>query len=280
MARRARPRGSAGVVGMALALVGCALSGCAAPHHPAPAAAAAGPSAGQSATPPPPPSPSPSSPSHLPSSRPSPSLTAAAAAPSPVRTAAAAPPPGATGRQLIEVTAAAYGVTTATFTAYQQVGGGWQRVFGPWNAEIGYNGFAPPGQKREGDGRTPSGTYGFGFFFGVDANPGVRFPYRAAYSYDVWDDDPASPLYNEWVDERYANPGRSPEPMDQVPAYDYGAVIAYNTQRTPGAGSAIFLHVDPGDPTAGCVALPTGQLLDVLRWLDPARSPVIRMGVG
>jgi L,D-peptidoglycan transpeptidase YkuD (ErfK/YbiS/YcfS/YnhG family) len=275
-----RPRRSAGLVAAALAVVGCALSGCAAGHHSAPSAAAAGPSAGQSPAPPSPsPSPSPSrSPNPPPSPRRSPPRTAAAAAPPPVHTAAAAP--GATGRQLIEVTAAGYGQTTATFTAYQQVGGGWQQVFGPWTAEIGYNGFAPPGQKREGDGRTPSGTYGFGFFFGVDANPGVRFRYRAAYSYDVWDDDPASPLYNEWVDERYANPGRSPEPMDQVPAYDYGAVIAYNTQRTPGAGSAIFLHVDPGGPTAGCVALPTGELLEVLRWLDPARSPVIRMGVG
>ena len=35
------------------------------------------------------------------------------------------------------------------------------------------NGMAPPGAKREGDGRTPSGTFGFGFFFGVDPDPGA-----------------------------------------------------------------------------------------------------------
>ena len=256
-----------------------ALTGCAA-AHPAAAAARTGTPSPSLTTAPNPTRPSPS-PSPSPKPRPSPRTAAPrTTAPAPPATSPAAPAPAPAGQQLIEVTAGAYGATTAVFTAYQQSGGSWQRVYGPWTAEIGYNGFAPPGQKREGDGRTPSGTFGFGFFFGVDPNPGVHFAYRGAYSYDVWDDDPASPLYNEWVDERYANPGRSPEPMDQVPAYDYGAVIAYNTARTPGAGSAIFLHVDPGGPTAGCVALPTGELLEVLRWLDPARSPVIRMGVG
>ncbi len=63
------------------------------------------------------------------------------------------------------------------------------------------------------------------------------------------------------------------------PAYDHGAVIAYNTTRTPGLGSAIFLHVSNGGPTAGCVSLPAGQLLDVLRWLDPAHGPRIVIGV-
>ena len=55
--------------------------------------------------------------------------------------------------------------------------------------------------------------------------------------------------------------------------YDYGAVIAYHTARTPGLGSGIFLHVNIGIATAGCVILPMGELLRVLRWLDPARSP-------
>ncbi len=181
--------------------------------------------------------------------------------------------------QLVTVIAASYGATQAELTAYQRVGGHWRRVFGPWSAWIGRNGMAPPGAKREGDGRTPSGTFGFGFFFGVDPDPGVRFPYRAVHAYDVWDDDPSSPLYNEWVDDRYADPGADPEPMD-VSAYDYGAVIGYNTARTPGLGSAIFLHVTIGMPTAGCVTLPTGELLQVLRWLNPAVSPRITMGVG
>lgn len=180
--------------------------------------------------------------------------------------------------QLITVTAASYGATQAELTAYQRAGGQWRRVLGPWTAWIGRNGMAPPGAKREGDGRTPSGTFGFGFFFGVDPDPGVRFPYRRIDAFDVWDDDPSSPLYNLWVDDQYADPGANPEPMD-VSAYDYGAVIGYNTVRTPGLGSAIFLHINIGTPTAGCVTLPVSELLEILRWLNPAAAPRIAMGV-
>ncbi len=202
----------------------------------------------------------------------------AAAAPAPPARQAAASAVRPAYGQLVTVVAAAYGATQAELTAYRWAAGQWRRVYGPWTAWIGRNGMAPPGAKREGDGRTPSGTFGFQFFFGVDPDPGVRFPYRRINAFDFWDDDPASPLYNEWVDDRYADPGADPEPMD-VTAYDYGAVIGYNTARTPGLGSAIFLHVNIGMPTAGCVTLPVGELLEILRWLNPAASPRIAMGV-
>ena len=207
---------------------------------------------------------------------PAPTATAPATIRAAAATGAASP---LAGSQLITVTAASSRATYATLTAYRLSGGRWRRALGPWTARIGRNGFAPSARKREGDGRTPSGTFGFGFFFGVLPNPGVRFRYRQSQPFDFWDDDPASPHYNEWVDQRRADPGLDPEPMD-VSGYDYGAVIAYNTARTPGLGSGIFLHVNIGIATAGCVTLPMGELLRVLRWLDPARSPRIRMGVG
>jgi L,D-peptidoglycan transpeptidase YkuD (ErfK/YbiS/YcfS/YnhG family) len=74
-------------------------------------------------------------------------------------------------RQLVTVMAASNRATQAQLTAYQRSDGHWRRVFGPWVAWIGRNGMAPPGAKREGDGRTPSGTFGFGFFFGVGPDP-------------------------------------------------------------------------------------------------------------
>lgn len=180
-------------------------------------------------------------------------------------------------RQLITVRAASRTTTYATLRAYRRSHGRWVRVFGPWTARVGYNGIARPGRKREGDGKTPSGSYGFSFFFGVDRNPRVAFPYRHAYAYDYWDDDPASPRYNEWVNARRASPGANPEPMHNTPAYDYAAVIAYNTARVPGRGSAIFLHVGTGTDTAGCVSLPKRRLLKILRWLRPADNP--RIGI-
>ena len=214
-----------------------------------------------------------------PFARPAPSSAAPSSAAPAARPAAVTSAALGTGGQLVTVRAASYRATQAELTAYQREGGRWRRVLGPWVAWVGRNGMAPPGAKREGDGRTPSGTFGFGFFFGVDPDPGVRFAYRRVDASDFWDDDPASPLYNEWVDDRDANPGAGPEPMD-VSAYDFGAVIAYNTARTPGLGSAIFLHISIGMPTAGCVTLPVGELLKILRWLNPAASPRIEMGVG
>ena len=67
--------------------------------------------------------------------------------------------------------------------------------------------------------------------------------------------------------------------MHNAPAYGYAAVIAYNTARTPGLGSAIFLHVGTGTATAGCVSLPVTELFKVLRWLKPADSPKIDIRV-
>ncbi|HEY3833236.1 MAG TPA: L,D-transpeptidase family protein [Acidimicrobiia bacterium] len=181
--------------------------------------------------------------------------------------------------QVIAVATDGYGSSIATITAYQRGANGWTQVFGPWSSYIGRDGVAPVGAKREGDGRTPSGVFGFDFMFGVDANPGVRYEYRhTTGSNFVWDDDSSSPNYNEWVDDTTTSAGTDPEPMDATPSYLYGAVIGYNDARTPGLGSGIFLHVTHGSPTSGCVSLPEGDLLDVLRWLDPSQSPRIAIG--
>jgi L,D-peptidoglycan transpeptidase YkuD (ErfK/YbiS/YcfS/YnhG family) len=182
-------------------------------------------------------------------------------------------------QQAIVVATSGYGTSSATVTAYERGATGWKQVFGPWFAYVGRNGVAPAGAKREGDGRTPSGVYGFDFMFGINADPGVHYSFRRITGSNlVWDDDPASPNYNEWIDKNTAAAGVNPEPMYNAPSYYYGAVIAYNDARTPGLGSAIFLHVSHGSSTAGCVALPTDQLLSLLRWLDPARSPRIAIG--
>jgi len=137
--------------------------------------------------------------------------------------------------QVVAVIAAGYGRTTATFQAFQRVTGHWHEATPVWPAWVGVSGFAPPGAKREGDGRTPSGTYGFGYGFGIKANPGVRFGWRpVSGSHDVWDDDPSSPSYNLWVDTRAGNAGRAPEPLQNAPAYNYSAVRFSCTSRPVG----------------------------------------------
>jgi len=56
-----------------------------------------------------------------------------------------------------------------------------------------------------------------------------------------------------------------------------GLVIAHNPQRTPGAGSCIFLHLwmNGSEGTAGCTALHRADLMELLRWLDVAKHPVL-----
>jgi L,D-peptidoglycan transpeptidase YkuD (ErfK/YbiS/YcfS/YnhG family) len=180
--------------------------------------------------------------------------------------------------QVISVTTSSYGRVHASVRAFTKTASGWKRVAGPWTAWIGENGFAPPGAKREGDGRTPSGSYTFSFMFGVDPNPGVHYRWRHAGRSDYWDDDPASPRYNLWTDIHRHSAGRNPEPMHVRPAYEDGAVINYNASRTPGRGSAIFLHVTHHSPTSGCVSLPRSKLLRLLRWLRPGARARIIMG--
>lgn len=181
--------------------------------------------------------------------------------------------------QLVTVTNWRRTRTYARFNGFTLTAGRWAHRWGPWTARIGASGFAAPGKKIEGDALTPQGSYGFQFMFGVNANPGTHFSWRHAYRYDYWDDDPASARYNLWTDARRHYPGKNPEPMHNVPAYNYAAVIGYNLARVPGAGSAIFLHVGDGRATAGCVSLPQADLLKIIRWLRPNAVPVITMAV-
>ena len=140
---------------------------------------------------------------------------------------------------------------------------------GPYAGHVGRNGVAAPGAKREGDGKTPYGAYPMRGGFGIRANPGLASSWLVTDWRDVWVDDSRSRLYN--THQRLPVRGRwtSAEKMRQRPAYNYAQVIGYNEARTPWRGSAIFLHVDQGRATAGCVSLPTSSLLAVLRWQKP-----------
>jgi L,D-peptidoglycan transpeptidase YkuD (ErfK/YbiS/YcfS/YnhG family) len=140
---------------------------------------------------------------------------------------------------------------------------------GPYAGHVGRKGVAAPSAKREGDGKTPYGAYPMGAGFGIYANPGLPLYWLVTSSRDVWVDDSRSSLYN--THQRTPVKGRwaSAEAMRISPAYNYAQVIGYNRSRTPGRGSAIFLHVDQGRGTAGCVSLPTSSLLAVMRWQKP-----------
>jgi L,D-peptidoglycan transpeptidase YkuD (ErfK/YbiS/YcfS/YnhG family) len=198
-------------------------------------------------------------------------------------TSLSAPPPllverlsvGA-AQQVITVTSSSWSSSSATLQAFEKDGDGWRAFTGPVPVFVGVHGFSA--DKREGDGKTPAGTYGFQLMFGTAPDPGVRYQFRRAGPSDVWVDDPSSAFYNTWQQDPADGRWASAESLDQPAPYHEAAAVAYNADRVPGRGSAIFLHVSLGRPTAGCVAVNETVLLQLLRWLDPARAPVIVMG--
>jgi L,D-peptidoglycan transpeptidase YkuD (ErfK/YbiS/YcfS/YnhG family) len=124
------------------------------------------------------------------------------------------------------------------------------------------------GNKREGDGATPSGTLALvEVLYRPDRGPApkTRLPVHAIDPADGWCDDPADPNYNRKV--RLPYPGRHERLWRSDRLYDLIAVLDYNLAcPVPGLGSAIFLHVAAPDlsPTDGCVAVPAEVMPELL----------------
>jgi L,D-peptidoglycan transpeptidase YkuD (ErfK/YbiS/YcfS/YnhG family) len=184
--------------------------------------------------------------------------------------------------QLITVQAARRKSTYATLRTWRRVDSCWLPVAGPYSARVGRNGLRL--NRREGDGTTPIGLFTISSrMFGNQPNPGVKFRYTRLRCGDWWVEDPASPAYNTF---QRIGCGRRPPFKTTTPdmskdrrAYAYLAVVEFNMNPVvPGRGSGIFLHVQTGSPTNGCVSLPRAQLLRILRWLSPSASPRIVIG--
>ncbi len=181
--------------------------------------------------------------------------------------------------QVIGTSVATATATSGTLTAWTLGRTGWSVALAARTAWVGSAGV---GQAREGLARTPAGTFGISSGFGRAANPGTGLPYRMIDGQDWWISDTSSSSYNQYA--RCA-PGACPfneaageNLYAQGTVYQYAAVIDYNLSRTPGAGSAIFLHVSNGRPTAACVAIDQDGLVTLLRWLSPSANPIIYIG--
>ena len=163
---------------------------------------------------------------------------------------------------------------------YERGAGGWQPLGAAIPAVAGRNGLAPVGEKREGDGRTPSGVFALERGFGYEPFA-TRLPYIVLTPEMIWIDDARSDRYNTLAEKRDGE-GFSYEIMKRADdLYKYGIVVEYNTREVvPGAGSAIFFHIwrSPATPTAGCVATAELDMVRILRWLDPAQHPLAVIG--
>lgn len=144
-------------------------------------------------------------------------------------------------------------------------------------ARLGLNGMKDAKDVYEGDKCTPTGIYSLTRAFGHEENPGTKLNYMVLNGTQYWVDDPNSKYYNTLQFGEANGRWNSAENLSEVGrAYNYVVVINYNMDPVvPGKSSAIFLHVDNGFPTSGCVAVKQDKMVEILKWLNPKDNPKI-----
>lgn len=212
------------------------------------------------------------SPAHAPPAAHSPrAMTTPRAQPSPVPFPGIGPStlaslPSAT-RQVLIVTGADVDSSKSTAALYEHTAKGWGLRAGPWQAHNALRGWTT--DHHNGDLRSPIGTFTLTDAGGLRPNPGTRLPYDHSRGFTV------------------SGTGSRGEPL--AGSFDY--VVAINYNRKPGTtpldwtrplgpekGGGIWLHVDHGGPTQGCISLSTPHMKQLLRALDPEQEPAVIMG--
>lgn len=156
--------------------------------------------------------------------------------------------------------------TTTHLSLWERDGDGWERT-AQMTGRNGANGWKE--DRREGDRTTPAGVFTLSDAGGYLEDPGSQLPYYR----DEGLRSGAESVYGDG----YANV------FDYVIAIDYnrktGVAPTENT-RPQGwdAGGKIWLHVEHGSPTRGCVALDEEDMRMLLTTLDPDAAPHIAMG--
>ncbi len=188
--------------------------------------------------------------------------------------------------RVITVVARSPGSTTAKLQAWSKVAaGGWRKYGSAVTAHVGSQGLTT--RTSESKSATPIGSFTLTQAFGRRTDPGTALPYFKTRPSDWWISQ-SGRLYN--THQRCAsncgfNRGSPNEHLYyETPYYNYAVVIDANTRNAPGGvhqgkGSAFFLHVTDGNPTAGCVAISQAKLVNLMRWLRPSAHPRILIGV-
>ena len=199
-------------------------------------------------------------------------------------------------RQVIVVTAPKWRSTQGTLATYEKRGGSWRVVQSEIRTQLGYGGLVRGDRRRQGTGTVPTGVFDILSGFGRKADPGTALDYTQVDRNDAWTYNPRVPsTYNVFqnVDRSWKSYGGYVEQLwDMGMQYDYVAVLDYNLPEGPirtGAkgvrrsaeppntsrGGGIFLHVDNGNKTAGCIAVKKKAMREIMQWLDPKKDPVI-----
>ncbi|WP_230193709.1 L,D-transpeptidase family protein [Streptomyces coriariae] len=168
--------------------------------------------------------------------------------------------------QVVVVTGRGRDSPLSAVVLYRRTAAGWQagRNWPAHNAPRGWS-----DHHLGGDLRSPSGVYGLTDAGGLLRDPGTRLSYDHGVG--------------------FTSPGTGFEGEPLRGSFDYVIAIDYN--REPGTspldwtrplgakrGGGIWLHVDHGGPTHGCVSIAEEHMKELLLVLDPALHPVVVMG--
>ena len=144
-------------------------------------------------------------------------------------------------------------------------------------AYIGENGMTE--DKKEGDKKTPIGTFYFGIAFGYDKDINIDESIKFVKINEnlYWVDDINSKNYNKLVDISNTKKDflTAEHLIDYKKEYEYGIEIKTNPDNIQGKGSAIFLHCSNGKMTKGCLAIDKKYLKEILSIID--KSAVIKI---
>ena len=124
--------------------------------------------------------------------------------------------------------------------------------------------------KKEGDYSTPKGLFNLRkLYFREDqvGIPSCKLNKKKIKKDMAWCDDSKHQKYNEEIQTKNKNLKENLYRKDHK--YDYLISISYNERKTPGKGSAVFIHLtDQYEPTAGCIALRKKDFEILLKLID------------
>lgn len=203
-------------------------------------------------------------------------------------------------KQLVVVTTADWKSPRGTMRRFTRAAGAWTVEPGPhlpvmigggglgWGLGIHPSSDLLTGaRKTEGDGRSPAGVFAIGDAFGYStkAPDGSRLPYtRSEADRHRCVDDPNSKSYNRIVDAKRVTVDWSSAEILRRRDELYRWVIEVDHNHlssagspVPGRGSCIFFHVwrRPEGASVGCAMMSRGHMEELMRWLEPASSPVV-----
>lgn len=168
------------------------------------------------------------------------------------------------------------GGSKCVVTLYEKQGTMWIQPISV-SGYLGKNGID---KTKEGDKRTPTGTFDLKMPFGIKPDPGTKMGgYLKVTKYHYWSGQ-KNKYYNQLVDTRIVKdykPSSADEHLIKYTGvYNYAMLIDYNPEGTIGKGSAIFLHCAGANKyTAGCVAISAASMVKLLKVLDNGAKIVI-----